>query len=192
MVKQTIMNHTKLYSTLLIFLCFSSFLFGQNHLSKGEHFEGINGIKTHYYVSGNGPVCLMLSPDWGPSVDYLKNSLKPFEKYFTMVYYDTRLSGQSSGPEDPTKYTSQDLMDDLDSLRVFLNQPKVWIMGHSGGGYQVLRYGIHHSDKLNGIIALSAFAGWDSLYAKETKEIVMKRKGQPYFVWPYKILHSVF
>lgn len=175
------MNITKFYSTLLIIICFTSFLFGQNHLTKGEHFEGINGIKMHYYVSGNGPICLMPSPGWGPSVDYLKNSLQPFEKYFTMVYYDTRLSGLSTGPEDPTKYSSQDLMNDLDSLRVYLNQSKVWIMGHSGGGFQVLNYGIHHSDKLNGIIALSAFAGTDSLYATESTKIVMKRKGQPYF-----------
>ena len=89
-------------------------------------------------------------------MNYLKNSLTPFENYFTVVYYDTRISGQSTGPDDPTKYSSQDFMNDMDSLRVYLKQPKVWIMGHSMGGFQVLNYGIHHGDKLNGIIALSA------------------------------------
>jgi pimeloyl-ACP methyl ester carboxylesterase len=175
------MNIPKFTSTLLFIFCFSIFSFAQNTLTQGEHFADINGAKINYYVSGKGPICLMPSPGWGPSVDYLKNSLQPFEKYFTMVYYNTRLSGKSTGPSDPTKYSSEDLMNDMDSLRVYLKQPKVWIMGHSGGGFQVLYYGIHHSDKLYGIIALDAHAGRDSLNAVEFKKIIMKRKGEPYF-----------
>jgi proline iminopeptidase len=166
---------------IMIAFCFATHAFGQKPLSKGEHFANINGIKMHYYVSGKGPICLLPTPGWGPSINYLKNSLTPFEKYFTVVYYDTRISGQSTGPKDPTKYTSTDFMNDMDSLRVYLKQPKIWIMGHSMGGFQVLNYGIHHNDKLYGIIALSAMAGTDSLYATELKKTVMKRKGQPYF-----------
>lgn len=185
------MSITKLASSLLFTFCFSVFASGQNQLTNGEYVANINGVKIHYYVSGKGPVCLMPSPGWGPSVDYLKNSLQPFEKYFTMVYYDTRLSGQSTGPADSTKYTSEDLMNDLEGLRVYLKQPKVWIMGHSGGGFQVLYYGIHHSDKLNGIIALSPMAGKDSLYFAELTKIVMKRKGQPYFEKSSNILFGI-
>ena len=165
----------------LITLCITTFAFGQKTLSTGDHFADINGIKIHYYVSGKGPVCLVPSPGWGPSINYLKNSLTPLEKYFTIVYYDTRISGQSTGPDDPAKYTSQDFMNDMDSLRVYLKQPKVWVMGHSGGGFQVLNYGIHHDDKLYGIIAISPMAGRDSLFGAEITKMIMKRKGQPYF-----------
>lgn len=165
----------------LIAICITTFAFGQKPLSAGDHFADINGIKMHYYVSGKGPVCLVPSPGWGPSINYLKKSLTPFEKYFTVVYYDTRISGQSTGPDDPTKYSSQDFMNDMDSLRAYLVQPKVWIMGHSAGGFQVLNYGIQHSNKLNGIIALNAVAGQDSLYGAEFTKMIMKRKGQPYF-----------
>jgi len=118
---------------------------------------------------------------WGPSVDVYKNSLQPFEKYFTMVYYDTRISGQSTGPDDPTKYTITDFMTDMDSLRIYLGQQKVWVMGHSSGGSQVLYYGIHHSNKINGIIALDTWAGSDSIYMAEYTKMIMKRKDQPYF-----------
>lgn len=140
-----------------------------NHsvLSNGEHFAGVNGISLHYYVAGKGPVCLVPSPGWGYSVGYLYESLKPFEKYFTMVYYDTRLSGKSTGPDDPSKYTSNDFMNDMDSLRVYLGQSKIWILGHSDGGFQVLYFGIHHNNELNGIIVLDGVAGFDSLYHAE-------------------------
>lgn len=171
------------HSVLTIIAIFiTTIAFGQNStLSQGDHFADINGIKMHYYVSGKGPVCLAPTPGWGPSINYLKNSLTPLEKYFTIVYYDTRISGQSTGPEDYQKYTSLDFMNDMDSLRSYLKQPKVWIMGHSMGGFQVLNYGTHHSDKLHGIIALSAKVTSDSIWDSNFTRMVMKREGQPFF-----------
>ena len=155
--------------------------FTQNLLAAGDHFAKINGIRMHYYVGGKGPVCLLPSPGWGPSIEYLKSTLQPLENYFTIVYYDTRMSGESSGPADTTKYTSKDFMEDMDSLRVYLRQKKVWLMGHSAGGFQILNYGIHHNDKLNGIIVLDGIAGEDSLRTAELLKIMSKRKGLPYY-----------
>ena len=171
----------RIFFLAITIICFKSVLLSQNLLSKGDHFALINGIRIHYYASGNGPVCLVPTPGWGPSINYLKNSLTPLEKYFTMVYYDTRISGQTTGPKDPTKYTSQDFMNDMDSLRVYLKQPKIWLIGHSMGGFQVLNYGIHHNNRLNGIIAIAPMAGRDSTYFSEFTRMIKKRKGQPYY-----------
>jgi len=169
------------FAALFFGVFFCLLTYGQNALSTGEHFASVNGIKIHYYVTGKGPVCMMPSPGWGPSVNHYKASLQPFEKYFTIVWYDTRISGQSTGPDDPTKYTTRDFINDMDSLRQYLNQPKVWIMGHSAGGFQVLAYGIHHTGKLYGIIALDAYAGNDSMSKSEFMKGVMRRKDQSYF-----------
>lgn len=175
------MGYSTYFPVLLIVLLSLTISFGQDKLSAGDHFADINGIKIHYYVSGKGPICLMPTPGWGPSITIYKNSLVPLEKYFTIVYYDTRISGQSTGPEDPLKYTSKDFLDDMESLRVYLEQPKIWLMGHSDAGFQVLNYGINYNDKLNGIITLNARAGRDSLYRAEFRKMVKKREGQPYF-----------
>lgn len=172
---------SKNYLSLLFLCCFGTFSFGQNTLSKGDHFANINGIRIHYFVRGKGPVCLLPSPGWGPSIGYLKSTLQPLENYFTIVYYDTRMSEQSEGSADTTKYTSKDFMEDLDALRVYLHQKKIWLMGHSAGGFQVLYYSIHHNDKLNGIIVLDGIAGEDSLRMTELMKIVSKRKGLPYY-----------
>jgi proline iminopeptidase len=170
---------------LLVHLFFNLFCFslvsGQNPLAAGDHFASVNGIKLHYFVSGSGPVCLFPSPGWGPSVEFYQKSLMPMGKFFTMVYYDTRLSGRSTGPEDSTKYTIKDFATDMDSLRIYLNQPKVWVMGHSAGGYQALYYGMHYPNRLNGVIAIDAFVGRDSLYGAAFTKNMMKRKDQPFF-----------
>ena len=175
------MNILKICLSLLLLCCNVICSFGQNTLVTGDHFARINGIRIHYYISGKGPVCLLPSPGWGPSIQYLKSTLQPLENYFTIVYYDTRMSGESSGPADTTKYTSKDFMDDMDSLRTYLHQKKIWLMGHSAGGFQVLYYGIHHNDNLNGIIVLDGIAGEDSLRTTELMKIVSKRKGLPYY-----------
>lgn len=171
----------KIICFLIVIMTASTFSFSQGALSGGDHFASVNGVRIHYLVKGNGPVCLLPSPGWGPSIGYLKSTLQPLEKYFTMVYYDTRVSGESTGPADTTRYTSKDFMNDMDSLRTFLKLDKVWIMGHSAGGFQVLNYGIHHSDHLKGIIVLDGLAGNDSLREAEFTRIVLKRKGQPYY-----------
>lgn len=181
----SIVFNKKINIVLLIMLTISLNLFSQKKsdylLKKGDHFALCNGIKIHYYVSGRGPVCLVPTPGWGPSINYLKNSLTPLEEKFTIVYYDTRHSGETEGPVDTTKYTSNDFIADMNALRIHLKQKKVWIMGHSMGGFQVLYYGIKYKEYLNGIIALNAMAGEDSLYNTEFKKMVMKRKGKPYF-----------
>lgn len=148
-------------------------------LSKGEHYAPLNGIIIHYLVSGRGPVCLCPTPGWGPSMGLYKDSLKTLEEYLTIVYYDTRMSGKSRGPEDPSKYTSEYFMKDMDALRNYLQQDKVWIMGHSSGAYQALNYGILHNDNLHGIIAISSIAGRDSLSVEELKKNILKREREP-------------
>lgn len=170
----------KLVCCLFMLFFSAGYAFSQQQLATGEHFADVNGVKLHYYVSGKGPVCLAPSPGWGAHVDYMR-SLTPFEKHFTMVYYDTRKSGLSSGPDDPTKYTDQDLVNDMDSLRAYLGLSKVWLTGHSGGGYQVLNYGSLHNDHVNGIIALDAMARYDSLQHAEMMKVINETKNGPEF-----------
>lgn len=149
-------------------------------LSRGEHFASVNGLQLHYYVEGHGPVCLFPSPGWGAAVDYARH-MKPLVNHFTMVFYDTRGSGQSTGPDDHTQYSGVYFTDDMDALREFLGEDKVWIAGHSGGGFQVLRYGIYFSKHLNGIIAIGACASFDSSHANETVRLIKLRSANPYY-----------
>jgi proline iminopeptidase len=174
--------------TLFLFFLFQYYSFAQNPLSKGEHYANINGLKLHYVVSGKGPICIFPTPGWGPNLDAYKNSMPELEKTFTMVWLDTRASGLSEGSDNPEDYQTNDFIEDIEQLRIHLKQEKVWIAGHSMGGWQVLNYGIKYNKNLNGIIAIAAFAGLDQMAQDEYVKAIQKRSSAPYYAAGSKML----
>jgi proline iminopeptidase len=150
-------------------------------LAQGEHFADINGITIHYYVSGSGPVMLIPSSGWGPSVNFVM-PLAALERHCTTVYFDTRHSGKSTGPADATQYQLANFVADIEALRVYLGQANIFVAGHSGGGHQVLAYGIAHSEHLLGIIAIDAIAAADGLRSAEMMRRVVKKQQEPFYV----------
>ncbi|OUJ67682.1 alpha/beta fold hydrolase [Hymenobacter crusticola] len=150
-------------------------------LQQGEHFAEINGITIHYYVSGQGPVMLIPSSGWGPSVNFVM-PLTALERHCTTVYFDTRHSGQSTGPDDATQYKLENFVADIEALRVYLGQDKIFVAGHSGGGHQVLAYGIAHNEHLLGIIAIDAIVAADGVRAEEMMRRVAKKQHEPFYL----------
>jgi proline iminopeptidase len=149
-------------------------------LRQGEQFIEVNGINLHCYVRGSGPVLLLPSPGWGPSVDYLV-PLPALERHCTVVYFDARHSGKSSGPENPEEYTLDHYVADLEALRVHLGAEKIFVAGHSGGGHQALAYAIKHDAHLLGIISVDAIAAQDDVRFGEMMKMIDKRRTEPFY-----------
>jgi proline iminopeptidase len=149
-------------------------------LAPGEHQADVNGFSMHYTVRGAGPVMLVPGTGWGASVSYMI-PLPGIEDHCTVVYFDTRHSGGSTGPEDPTQYTLDHLVSDIDALRVHLGADQVFLAGHSGGGHQVLEYGIQHGDHLLGIIAINAIVCGDDVRRAESMRRLEAMKDKPYY-----------
>ena len=150
-------------------------------LPEGEHFAEVNGFTLHYHVAGTGPVLLLPSPGWGPSVDYLI-PLSVLERHCTVVYFDTRHSGKSTGPESADQYTLEHYVADIEALRVHLGGAKIFLAGHSAGGHQALAYGIDHGEHLLGIIAIYAIAAADDVRMREMLKMIEKRRAEPFYV----------
>ena len=149
-------------------------------LTPGEHVAEVNGFRLHYTVRGSGPVLLFPSPGWGPSVQsYIP--MPGFEDHYTVVYFDTRHSGKSTGPEDPLQYTLQHYLDDIDAFRAYLGQDRVFIAGHSAGGHQALAYGIRHSERVFGIIAIDANVALDQVRMGEMIGRINARRSRPFY-----------
>jgi proline iminopeptidase len=140
-------------------------------LAPGEHSVELNGIKLWYKVAGEGPVCLMPTPAWGQSSDLYFLTLHSLERYFTVVYIDSRGTGRSSRAATLKHYTWDHLNSDLESLREFLHQDRVWLMGHSAGGIQVLHYATRHPNRVSGMVLLSTQA----VLSEETEKEVLQR-----------------
>ncbi|MGI3779240.1 MAG: alpha/beta fold hydrolase [Janthinobacterium lividum] len=152
----------------------------QSLLAPGEHFADVNGVTIHYTVRGSGPVLLVPAPGWGPSVSFMI-PLPGLEEHCTVVYFDTRHSGRSTGPDDPTQYSLDHLVNDIDALREHIRTDTVFLAGHSGGGHQVLEYGIQHSDHLLGIIAIDAIVSADEVRTAEVMRRLAAMKDKPYY-----------
>ncbi len=150
-------------------------------LLEGEHFAEVNGITIHYYVKGSGPVMLVPSPGWGPSVNYIM-PLTVCEQHCTVVYFDTRHSGRSTGPDNADQYKVEHFVADMEALRIHLGAEKIFVAGHSGGGHQVLAYGIEHSDHLLGIISIDAIAAADGVRGEELMRRIVKKKEEPFYI----------
>jgi proline iminopeptidase len=156
-------------------------------LEAGEFTARLNGLKLWYKVSGRGPVCLVPTPGWGPSSDLYFRTLTPLEKTFTLVYLDTRGSGRSERPKAGTEYTWDHLVADLDALRAHLKQDKVWMMGHSEGGMQILHYACKHPDRVGGLILLATAAAVPPGDELRIMAGVMRRKDEPWFAEARKV-----
>lgn len=160
-------------------------------LQPGEFTAEINGLKMWYKVSGTGPICLMPTPAWGPSSDLYFRTLKAMEKTFTVVYIDSRGTGRSGRASSDKEYTWNDLTADLEGLRGHLGQERVWLMGHSAGGAQVLHYACSHPERVNGLVLLSTLAVADQAWDADTDKRMALRQTQPWYAEAVKAMQAV-
>jgi proline iminopeptidase len=149
-------------------------------LEQGEFKAKLNGLELWYKVTGKGPVCLIPSPGWGVGVDYLLG-LKPLEEQFTMVYLETRGTGRSEQPKTTKEYTLDHFVEDLEALRQHLKQEKIWLMGHSSGGLQIMGYALKYPKQVKGLIVLSSLPGYDAEHNQDFRAQIARRAKEPWF-----------
>ena len=150
-------------------------------LEHGEYTVELNGMRLWYKVSGTGPVCFMPTPPWGVASDLYFRTLQPMEKLFTVVYIDSRGTGRSGRAKTLQEYTWDNLVGDLESLRVHLGQDAIWLMGHSEGGSEVLQYAITHPSRVRGLVLLSSMAAQDDSTFADIQRREARRRGEPWF-----------
>ncbi|HET6632941.1 MAG TPA: alpha/beta hydrolase [Rhodanobacteraceae bacterium] len=150
-------------------------------LAPGPHTAELNGVKLWYKVAGHGPVALVPAPGWGSSSDYLSLSLAPLEQQFTMVYLDTRGSGRSGMPAGDGDITWADFTADLAALQRHLGVDKVWLIGHSMGGVEVMHYALAAPERVQGLILIDTLAQHDAAYRKDLDARLQRHNQEPWF-----------
>ena len=148
---------------------------------RGEFSTKINGLELWYKISGSGPVCIFPTPGWGSSSDLYFRTLCRLERFFTVVYLDTRGSGRSERPPNATDYKYDQFSADLDALRDHLRQERVWIIGHSMGGWLAMHYAITYPDRCCGLVLLDSVAAQDAEWRKDVTARQMGRRNEPWY-----------
>ena len=133
----------------------------------------IRGISLNTKIIGRGyPLALMHG---GPGADlYTMMSFKPCADQFTLVFYDHRCNGCSSGA-DVSTLTWENLTADADALRERLGFEKWAVLGHSFGGYVALEYALRYPNRLSHLVLVDT--GGDSRWAQENAPEVLAQRG---------------
>lgn len=119
-------------------------------LAEGTHRVAVDGGELVYHVHGRGPVAIAVPGGPGFAWDYLR--MPELEKHVTMVYMEPIGTGESARLSDPAAYSRARDVADLETLRAHLGVPRVYVIGHSYGGFVALDHALAHQDKLAGLI----------------------------------------
>jgi len=159
---------------LLIAMAFGSISYA---IQNGDYFVDNEGVKIWTHVSGQGPVCVVITPGWGASVDLYMSSMQVLEKSYTMVYMDDRGSGRSDKPVDAAMYAMSYLTSDIEAVRKFLSVDQICLIGHSMGGVIAAHYAAEYPESITKLYLISTALNINSqTFSDEfNKEIALRQ-----------------
>jgi len=123
----------------------------------------IGGIQQWISIKGTSsknPVLLFLHGGPGNSVmGYAGKFTSELQKHFVVVQWDQRESGKTAAlNKSPQRLTvslmERDAIEVINHLRQEYEQDKIFLMGHSWGGFLGLLIATHHPELLEGFIAV--------------------------------------
>ena len=119
-------------------------------LSPGAHRVVIAGAEIAYHVAGKGPVVLV--HPGGPGIEWEFVRMPQVEKFATVVIIEPIGTGASGRLQDPSGFTMDRYVGDVEGLRAHLGLEKFVLLGHSHGGFVAQSYALAHPDRLRGLI----------------------------------------
>jgi proline iminopeptidase len=133
----------------------------------------VRDVSLFVEVAGRGDPLLLMHG--GPGGDHW--SLLPFRQLadrFTVVFYDHRCNGRSTGAPLSTM-TWENLAADADALRAELGFERWAVLGHSFGGHVALEYALRYPDRLASLILMDTAA--ESRWSQENAARVLAEWG---------------
>lgn len=118
---------------------------------------------------GNGPIkVLLLHGGPGFSHEYLE-ALESFlpQAGIEMYYYDQLGCNNSDQPDDPSLWTLERYLREVEEVRRGLGLDQFVLYGHSWGGILAIEYALHYQQHLRGLVISNMTAGIEA-YLKHT------------------------
>lgn len=125
-------------------------------LAQGKHVTRINDVDLCYHVQGEGPLLFVTSPGWGIGAGYLQRGFEPLFDRFKVVFIDTRGSGGSSWPESDETMGSDNMADDIEALRKYLQLDQIDLLGHSNGGAIAISFAQRYARHCRKLVAVDS------------------------------------
>jgi proline iminopeptidase len=132
-------------------------------------FVDAHGVMIYYEAFGKGDPLLIVHGGPGASHDYFLPYLLPLARKNRLIFIDERGSGRSGKLENPSGYTVENMVEDVESVRQELNLGKISLLGHSYGGVLAQAYALKYQENLSHLILCSTFHS-----TKEMNEVFKK------------------
>lgn len=113
-----------------------------------------DGIKLHYVTQGDGPLMLMLHgfPEFWYS---WRHQIPEFAEDFKVVALDLRGYNLSDKPHDPSAYTMEELVLDIEGVIQELGYDRCVLVGHDWGGAIAWHFAYAHPERVERLIVLN-------------------------------------
>lgn len=111
-------------------------------------------LRLPFARTGHGPPLLLQGPAWGPSNDYLRQTLVPLLSGFEVITYDPRNVGGSPRVADSDAQSTANLVADLEAVREAAGRDRVVLAGHSHGGFIAMGYAARHPERVAALLLL--------------------------------------
>ncbi len=122
-----------------------------------QGFVDANGVMIYYEEFGKGAPLMIVHGGPGASHDYFLPYLIPLARHNRLIFIDERGSGRSEQLEDSSKYTVENMVEDVEAVRKALGLGKMSLLGHSYGGVLAQAYALKYQQHLSHLILCSTF-----------------------------------
>ena len=133
----------------------------------------IRDVSLFVKVMGQGSPLLLMHG--GPGLDHTTlSSLGPLADQFTLIFYDHRCNGRSTGAAVESM-TWDNLTADADALRETLGFDDWAVLGHSFGGNVALEYALRYPARVTQLLLLDTCA--DAWWAQHNAPEILRKRG---------------
>ena len=117
-------------------------------------FIAADGTKLAYREVGQGPPLVCLAGGPGRAAAYLED-LAGLSRERTLVVLDTRATGHSEVPADPSSLRFDRLAGDVEALREHLGLEQLDLLAHSAGALVALAWASAHPERVRSLVLVT-------------------------------------
>jgi proline iminopeptidase len=161
-----------------IFLALLSIIYssGSFAIIAEEKYVEVNNAALFCTRLGEGAPLMVLHGGCGLSQNYLRPQMDALANSFSLLFYDQRAGGKSTGEISPATINTATYVSDLDAVRKAYGYEKISLLGHSFGAFVAIHYALAHPDKVDKLILSNSMPISSTLFSEFLEEL-SKRMG---------------
>ena len=145
-----------------------------------SRFPSYDGTELAYREVGSGPRLVCLAGGPGRASAYLED-LGGLSATRTLVVLDTRATGHSEVPSDPSTLRFDRLADDVEALRLHLGEEQLDVLGHSAGCLIAMAWAAAHPERVRSLVLVTPSDRLQGGAREDVPRIKASRSAEPWW-----------